>query len=98
MEMRELLQLLAAQSGPRGATFMGRHIPYGQQPSIGQVMAQFPLDIPEESYGSMSLYNQPLLKRLGMGKETSPDDLLRRYANSATSAVRDYEQRRKNQE
>ena len=48
--MEHTLQSLLEQSGPRGATFMGRYIPQGQNPSLSQLLSR-PANEPVEGEG-----------------------------------------------
>jgi hypothetical protein len=73
-----LLAQLQAQMGNRGATFLGRHIQPGTNPTLAAVLSQFPLDVPEESSVAAAAMLRGNLRKFlggkqGMGNLVSED-------------------------
>lgn len=94
----DLLAQLLQQSGPRGATYMGRYIPPGQQPTLQDLMTRLPMDIPEEGYGVTPSLDPMMLKQFKGGMTGGPaslQDAMRKYFIGASRAAADYEREKR---
>ena len=86
----QLLDLLLSQAGPRGATFLGRHIPQGQRPaSLLSLLASTPEDVPDiEDFATLPGIMLAIRRQYPKGRFSSPYSIFNPYPANPPELVK----------